>query len=237
MRIALALSASIIALAAASTASAQATCENVVYGAVHSGYAFQDLGVLAEEGPVFQGGVSRTCGKITYDLFTSTALSADGPYGNRGGGDEFDVSATFNDSVESPLGTLEVEASVAYWFVADFATTTDDILGVYVQVGRPIEVTDTVTVTPYLRVSQWIGNTYPDTTLVRPGVAVSVSLSEQWSLAADVSHVGDSVDHLSIWRSDLGVTYDFGRGLSATGSVKMADGMPTVFGLGFAKTF
>lgn len=211
-------------------------CTTVAYGGVYSAYAFSDWGVLAEDGPVAQGGVSRTCGNVTYDVWASTALANDDPYGKRGG-DEIDFTISWADSFNSSIGTLEVEASASYWLVADFGRAGDDIIGGYVQVGRPFEV-GSATLTPYVRVMEWIGvEDFPATTLLRPGVGISLPLSDQWSLDGDVSHVTDLNNDLETWRSDIDLTRSFENGWSITGSVKMADRMPTVYGLGFAKSF
>lgn len=235
MRIALALSTSIIALFIASASHAE--CETTVYAEVDSAYAFPDLGIAVTEGPVLQAGATRTCGKLSLDVWTSTDLTAKGPYGNRGGGDEIDITLTRNDTVESVVGTLEIETSAAYWILADFKRAKDDVVGIYVQVGRPVSLGKT-TVTPYARLTEWVGvGNYPDTTLVRYGAKASLPLSERWNLDIDASHVSENVDHLSTWGGELALTRSFEKGWSMTGTIKAAERMPTVFAFGFARSF
>jgi len=237
MRIALALFTSIILLFGYAAPASAEDCETIVYAGVYSDYAFQDLGVLVDNRPSAQAGATRTCGKLSYDVWTSTVLSSESPYGNRGGGDELNFTVTWSDTIESPAGTLEVEVSGAYWLLADFGRSRDDIVVASLKVGRPVNLGN-VTVTPYVQVSEWIGldGDYR-TTLVRTGLSANLSLSEQWSVDVDVSHVEESFEDTSTWRSDLSLTRTLKNGWSVTGSALMAERMPTVYGITAARSF
>lgn len=236
MRIALALSASLLIIGSAPSALAE-ECETTAYAGAYTGYAFQDLGIVVEDRPVLQAGATRTCGALSYDLWTSTTLSSEGPYGNRGSGDEVDVTVSWSGTVGSPVGTLEIEASGAYWLLADFGRSRDDFVSASLKVGRPVEL-GAVTMMPYVQVSEWIGldGAY-DTTLVRAGVSASLPLGERWTADFDLSHVDEFRDQTSTWRADLELTRTFRNGWSFAGSVKAAERMGTVFGLGAAKAF
>lgn len=214
-----------------------------VYSGLDSSYGFQNLGITVEEKPTFILGATKTYENVlsldtlALDVWTSTATKAKGPYGNRGAGDEIDFTMTGTKSVSSPIGPLAIEGQLAYWVIADFGRVKDDIVGAYLQVGRPVAV-ETATVTPYVRLTEWIGlGDYPDTFLVRPGIGVSIPLTKSWSLTGDVSHVKEDAFGLKTWRGELGLTRSFENDWSITGSVKVASRMDTVFGFRIARTY
>ncbi|MBU2103903.1 hypothetical protein KKD95_02730 [Patescibacteria group bacterium] len=232
--IALALSASITALIAFP---AHADCDTVVYGTVQNAYVYQDIGVVATDKPVLQAGISKVCGKFTYDLWTSTELSTDGPYGNRSYGDELDLTINYDTEInDTPIGVVKVQVSAAYYIATDFGNVDDDFGQVYVDFGRPIQF-GSATVTPYVRPMQWLGvETIEDTTLVRAGVRFNIPLDQSWSVRGDASRTSDLTHSTGVFRGDVTATRDMGS-WNLSFSAKFTEATQTVFGVGASRVF
>lgn len=219
-------------------AQAQQSCEVTLYYGVASSYGFQDIGETIYDRPVGQGGATRSCGRWSVDVYTTTALSSEGRYGNRHGGDEIDLTVTWADSVNSPVGALEVEVSAAYWMISDFGTTSDDFVALTVRVGRPFSLGARTTITPYMALDRWmeLSGNY-DTNLRRAGATLTHEFSDRWSVELDMAHVTESRDRTRTWRGDFHVSRSFNSGWTLTGSVLAAERMDTVVGVSVSRAF
>lgn len=227
---------SLLLLSGVATATPALACQTTVYGGLWDDSLLQDIKYNVGE-PVLQGGVTQTCGHHSFDVWTSFGLSGNNDYGNRGYEDELDLTYKFADTYESPIGPLNFEASVAYWVLADFGETDDDLIGSYVQVGRPFAVGQ-ATVTPYVRLTQWTGmGIIEDQTLVRPGVGLALPLGGDWSVSSDLSMVDNLTTDDSHFRGTAGISYSLSETTSLSVIGKFAEDADPAFGFTFSRTF
>ncbi len=224
-----------------SPAQAQDSCEITVYGGASSSYGFGDIAETIHDGPVAQVGATRTCGRFSIDVFTTTALTTNGQYGNRGGGDEIDFTVSWADSVNSPVGALDIEVSAAYWVISDFGNTSDDFVALTIRVGRPIALGSSTTLMPYVQGDRWMEFGGYRTNLLRAGAVLSHEFNEQWSVEIDGAYVDESFDGTRTWRGDFSVTRTFENGWDLTLSASSANSnygrMDPVVGLSVSRTF
>ncbi len=225
MRFLISLVLSILLISAPFGAEAQDSAESAwtksVTSSISDRYAFRKSGFIAYDGPVIQTDLSFSKDDWTLSVWNSTALSEPGTYGNRGAGDEIDFCGT----KESSLWGFSLEASACYWLSADFGSGTNDIVQLYVQAGRPFTF-ENVTVTPYVRLTQWVGiGTYPDTSFVDPGASVSIALTERLSLDVDASYSRDVTFNIPILNASIGASYAIAPGWTVFGSFQAAQRM------------
>jgi hypothetical protein len=200
--------------------------------AFHSGYMFPKTGFVAWDGPVIQSDFALSKGSWSLDVWNSTELSTVGTYGKRGGGDEFDFTATYSHDLDSFLGPLSFQSSASYWMVDRFGYMKDDIVQLYAHVGRPFTF-DALTVTPYVRLTEWVSmGSVANTSFVDTGVAFSIPLDKQWRLDLDASYSTDVTNHIGIKNATPSVSYEASPGLSISASAQFADRMQPSFGIG-----
>ena len=231
------------ALATATAAPAMAQeCSASGHTKVASGYVMQDLGPekhgsVATDNAVNQGGATLTCGKVSYDVWYSLELSEEGEVGNRGYGDEVDLTVMYNDTVATPFGKLTFEGSASIYLLSSFGEIRDDMLQFYADVGYPIEV-GPVTITPFVRPIQWVGlGAIPDESLVRAGTRFAVPLGDGWSIDGDVSMNFLLTSDRSHARGQVNLRKNLFESWSMAGEVKLTEGAPTVYAIGVAKPF
>lgn len=214
---------------------AAADCTDTLYGSVRTDYLLQDIRVNAGV-PVSQNGATHRCGSHSIDLWTSVGLSGEGQYGNRGVQDEWNFTYTYGDTYDTPLGPLNVEGSISYWLLADFGETDDDLIGSYVQVGRPISI-GSATVTPYVRFTQWTSmGVIEDQTLARPGIGVTVPFGDRFSFGGDLSQTNNLTMDDSHLRADATITYSPNDTTSFWVGGKFAEDAEPSLGIGFTHT-
>lgn len=216
-------------------ASPALACQTTVYGSGWSDYLLQDIRFNVGES-VLQGGATRTCGRHSFDVWTSYGLSGNDDYGNRGFEDEWDFTYTFADTYQSPIGPLRFEASIAYWMLADLGDADDDLIGSYVQVGRPFSV-GPLAVTPYVRFTQWIGvDLIEDQTLARPGIGLSLPLGGDWNASGDLSQTNNLTMGDSHLRGSATLSYSLSETTSLWVGGKFAEDADPALGFGFSRT-
>lgn len=217
---------------------AQAKCTNTAYASIGDGYVLQDFGGMASKKPSLQAGVTRTCGKWSFDTWTATELATKGVYGKRGYGDEVDFTVNYDTKVDTtPIGPLTIQGSAAYYILSSFGKTNDDMVQLYVDVGRPMQIRKT-TVTPYVRPIQWVGlGALSDETLLRTGVRFARPLGKTLSLDGDVAHTQQLTSNKSVWLAKAFVNKDLGGGFTASVGAKITERNPVVASIGIAKSF
>jgi len=144
-----------------------------------SRYILQDLGVEASDKPgivtvlAVSKNVSIIKGRLTFDWWQRADATDDGTYGDRGFGDEHDFTLTGNWMV----GPYAVEASAAYYMLAPLKGTDSDGVELYVDFGRPIELGHGISLTPAIRMIEFIGfKDFPDFTQIRYRMPITVSI-------------------------------------------------------------
>ncbi len=231
----IALSVITAVVAFATTAHAQ-DCSNFAYGEGATGYVLQDAQVVASDEAVLQGAFSRTCDKVSYTVWGSALASGDGSFGNRGFGDEIDVGVSIADTMQTPLGRMNVSASADYFVLADFGDFGDDLVQIAVEANLPLNVYG-MTVTPYIRPIQWLGTgDIDDQTLVRPGVRFSIPLTERISASADIAQTFTLSEGRSHTRAQARLSYDLGGGTSLWLQGKFTQDVQPVFGIGVSRS-
>ncbi|MES2225546.1 MAG: hypothetical protein V4480_01940 [Patescibacteria group bacterium] len=174
MRISLALLASTFLCAATP---ALADCSDTITIKAASGYILKDVGVTASKDPVVQVEGTRTCGKISYDIFLSG-----GPAGKTA--NEIDLSLYY-DTVE---GIFKIQLSGQYYFVnlgRSLFKPKDDIVEFYGDVSVPI-TRGKVTVAPVFRVVEMVGvKDLPSLTLLQPGGRISFQPISRVTVSVD----------------------------------------------------
>ncbi len=181
------------------TTPAFAECSDTVYSKLASGYILKDVGALASDKPVVQGGYTRSCGKFTGDVWGSV-----GPAGKTA--DEIDLSGFYDDRA----GPVKYQLSAQYYFVNlghSLLKPKDDIVELYADASIPL-THGKVTVAPLVRAVQMIGvRDLPSLTLIQPGVRLSVQVSEQSALSAEVRNSFNLSQHYSNLRWSVGVSH------------------------------
>lgn len=221
-----------ITAACATPALAAVSCDTVAMTSVQSSYVLQDIGVVAEDGPVFQSSVGLNCSNgLSFEIWTSTALDAKGSYGSRGYGDEIDFSVGYTHM----FGRFQFDLGIAYYIVADFSNFHDDLIQGYVTLGYPIKASG-ITVTPYVRLQQWLGTPdFQDTTFVRTGAQIGIPIADKWSLSGDASVVHEFDQRRNIFRAAVSVGHDFGDGINGSVTGKFTSHAPALIAVGFTK--
>lgn len=240
----LALSISIISLAGATSAFAQtpvtepapASCSQTVYGAVASNYPYQDLGLTGSSNGVAQGGYTLSCGNWSFDGWGSTGDTSNG----NAGAIEGDVTISYATAADTPVGRINFVVSGAYYAFnfAGLSETDDDALGFYAEAARPIEL-GPVTVTPFARVTHIaFVNGNDGINLIRPGVRVSVPVTESVSMFAEVSTSMNITDEINTDRGHIGANWDVGDpgGFVLNAQVKVTKGLEPAYSVGFSWT-
>ena len=224
----------VIAATFAGPALAAVSCDTVAMTAVQSAYVLQDIGVVAEDGPVFQSSVGLNCSNgLSFELWTSAALDARGSYGSRGYGDEIDFSVGYTHMFDR----FQFDLGLAYYIVADFGNFRDDLIQGYVTLGYPLKV-GVVTVTPYVRLQQWLGTPeFQDTTFVRAGAQVGIPIAEKWSLSGDASVVHEFDRSRDVFRASISIGHDFDSGINGSVTGKFTSHAPALVAIGFSKNF
>jgi hypothetical protein len=216
---------------------AEPACGKSVSSGIYSEYAYPALGQVYWDKPVIQTEAALSCGAWNYSLWNSSQLSGSGPYGRRGSGDEFDFTASYARSFESGIGPLEFEASAAYWLFDGFAAMKDDYLAFDATIGRPFVVSESLTVTPYVRASAWPGLTGQTYLLAHPGASMEWTMAESWRLGVDASWTADLSNHVGTANASFTLDHDLGRGLGVFASALVAERMTPGFGIGLRKSF
>lgn len=205
-------------------------CSTTIYGKYATAYQYQVLRVMGSEKPILEGGTTVSCGNWWFDLWGAKDI-----FGHQTFGNEVDITAAYDTSVSTGLGTFTLEAYASYGAVPEFKRVDDDIIQLYVDVGRPFAFRS-ATVTPYVRVISVIGlGVYPNRLIIRSGARFSVPLTDHVSFSADVATTSDLHDDTVTKRFVPALTYDAGDGWSFSVDGKFADGLKPEFEIGFAK--
>lgn len=225
---------------------ANATCnETTVYGRIQTGYVLQDVGVMGTDEPVFQGGITRSCDSgWWFDLWNSTGLSTKGDYGQadeRYYADEWDFTVGKNGEIKTTLGAFQYELYASYYALANLNSASDDIVELHADIAREFTVgtgDHRLSVSPYVRVIEFVGmGDIPSKTIVRPGLRLSVPLTEKLSVKTDVGIGFDPDADTNVHRTTTGLYFDIEGGLSVNIGVKTAEGVNPVALVGFSRTF
>lgn len=207
-------------------------CFGTLYGKVASDYTFLDFAQQAADDPVVQSGLAATCGKVTADLWNSAEVDG-GSYGNRGGGDEWDLTLKHNDQV----GSFVTEASMGLYLFdlgQGLGSLRDDMVGFQVDVARPI-TKGRLTVAPYVHGSLFLGIAdINDVVIVRTGIRPSYRLTDKVTVGGDVawSTFWTAGTRQTVARQTAFASYNAGAGYSF--AVEFYDTNHTKPGLGFA---
>ena len=220
-------------LASATGAFASSKCATSTSITLQDRYVIQEIGVVADPNPVLQTSTTLACKNgWSFNFWTSTALDARGKYGNRGYGDEIDFTVGY----EKELGNLVLEASLAYFVIADFARAQDDLVQAYVQIARPVTL-GMIRVVPFLRITQWVGmGELKNETFVRAGANFQVELSPKWTL----SGTGSLVHQFEGRTGGLGavsLSREVGSGVSLSLTGKFTSDVSPVAAIGITKNF
>ena len=135
------------------------TCFSGVGAGVGNTYDYPALGERYYDQHVGSLTLSRTCGTISYGVFTSYAFSEPAPYGTTGG-DEVRLFFGQRRTDDSWLGPIEGEAFFEYRVLDRFARVGDDMLSLRMRFGRPVSFAipeATVSLVPYLFGKQIMG--------------------------------------------------------------------------------
>ncbi|KND50065.1 MAG: hypothetical protein AB203_03690 [Parcubacteria bacterium C7867-008] len=208
--------------------SAFAECSNTIYGKVATGYILKDVGVTASDQPVAQGGYTRTCGKLSSDIFLSTGPQQKTAH-------EVDFSGFYDDQ----YGPVKIQLSGQYYFVNlghSLTKPKDDIAEFYADASVPISLAG-VTISPLIRVVQIVGvKTLPSETLLQGGGRISVQLNERTSFNAEIRKSRSS-RHYSVWRSSATLSNKISKSTSINVGWENTDRTDSVFSIGASRSF
>lgn len=223
------------------------TKRNCQYSAtigVRGQYNLDDFGASASNGePVANTVLVASCGKWSFDHWTSTQLTGGGTYGSRGTGDEHDLEITYSDSVESPVGKVGVSAHIA-WYMLDLGmglgNLSDDYIQSDITVNRSVSIGRHWTITPYARYIHDFatGSGNPDYNFARFGVQVdgpvTLPILGKTTLSGELAHTwgldGATDPHSSVWHGQFDLTKSLSTHLSASAGVRFTqrhDSAPT----------
>ena len=217
--------------------SAPTKCSRLMVFGGQKGYPLQDLGIDGSAGKyVTQNMLAVTCGHFTADWWSSTQLSG-GTYGRRGKGDEHDFELTYVNSVNTPIGKVNYAAYAAY-FALDLGkglgSTADDYAQVYGEVSRPIAVSKSWTLSPFVRYIHNFPMTgaYHPLDWVRVGGRLNGSLFlpvvGKVATSMEVAHTTNFnsdgvVPFKEVWRGELDFAKPLGYGWTGTLGAKFTD--------------
>jgi hypothetical protein len=211
-------------------------CSKTVTAGYYSAGVDSDEPYLLSSKPSLVSDGALSCGDFTYEVTSFTEISSQGKYGERGYGDEIDLKLIYDHVVATPLGPVQLEASSAYWKVTRF-DRPDANLNFYVEGARAFTF-GKVTVTPFVRATQWIGiGNFPTDSFVRPGMRIAFPISEKISVNAEITKSFDFTERLYPSYATVTVTRDFGKGWKGSLIVQPNETMRSVFGLSLAKTW
>jgi len=149
---------------------------------ITSRYVLQDLGIEASKEPGVVTDLAITRGHWTFDWWQRVDL-ADGEYGERGSGDEHDLTVTYNRQ----FGQFSFEGSAAYFFLAPLGGDNDGVQ-LYADLGRPIALKWGISVTPAVRVIEFIGlDAMSSFTQLRYRMPIAVPVLKQLTIVFDPS--------------------------------------------------
>ncbi|HYF29146.1 MAG TPA: hypothetical protein VEA36_02135 [Candidatus Paceibacterota bacterium] len=221
MRITLALLLSAMLLGSAQNALAD--CTDTLYGKAASGYILKDVGAEASDQPVVQGGATRTCGRLSYDLWVSGGLAGDTA-------NEIDLSVYYDDQV----GPLKVQLAAQYFFVSlddSLGEPKDDIVAGYADLSLPV-TRGRLTIAPLVRFVQLVGvKDLPNEGIVQPGVRGSFALDDRTTLSADIRHPISSRGY-SFFRVTTSLSRQVTERFAAQAGWEDTDQTPSVFWFG-----
>jgi hypothetical protein len=227
-----------IGVSCASTASAGG-CNGAATASVNSGFVVPEIAFTATKDPVSQDVLALTCGDFTYSIIPTTELSSTGTYGNRGYGDEIDLSMAYDHSLKTtPIGPVDMEVGEIFQKFAPFKSA-DGTLVLYDDFARPFQLNDVVKVSPFIRIVKWVGTgSIPSDFFVRPGLRGSATLSSEISFSVEVSRVlhFEGPVHNGTY-SNIALTRDLGHKWSASLTAQFTERAPSIFGVSFTKNW
>ncbi|MBU6323517.1 hypothetical protein KGQ55_02430 [Patescibacteria group bacterium] len=207
-------------------------CNTTLYAKLGSAYQYQVLRVMGSQKSIAESEVTVSCGNWWFDLWGAKDLTGHQRFGN-----EVDVTAAYDTSIQTELGTFAIEGYASYGIVPDFRRMKDDLIQLYVDVGRPFSLRS-ATVTPYVRVIQLVGlGVYPNRVVIRSGTRFAMPLTSRLSFSADVATTSDLREDTVTARFVPAVSLDAGDGWAINADAKIADGLKPEFELGFSKKF
>lgn len=213
------------------------TCEGNISEALNSGFVVQDSAFLADSRPVNQVAVQLTCDSFTYSVVSTTGLSTRGTYGDRGYGDEIDLTLAYNRNLkQTAVGPLGFEFGATYQKFAPFMSP-DGTLVLYGEVARPF-LFGAIQFTPFLRGVEWVGTgNIPNDTFVRPGLRATANLTSRMSLSVEVTRTFHLSQTPNVSYANVSLSQDLGHGWSESFTVSPTEYRQTVFGLSLSKAW
>jgi len=210
-----------------------------VTGKVTSRYILQDLGIVASENPGLVTDVAITKGPLTLDWWQRYDLSG-GAYGNRGYGDEHDITLTGDWQV----GGFSLEASAAYYVLAPLDKGDTDGFQLYADVGRTFDLGGGISVAPAIRAIEFIAvKTFPTFTLLRGRLPISapVPLLKNVTAILDPGVTGNLTpqvgQHDIVWRPTGSIVWKVSEALNVQFDAKATDRTNPEFDLGISYRF
>lgn len=207
-------------------------CSTTWYEKYGTKYQYQVLRAMGSDKPILESGVTVSCGKWWFDLWSAKDLS-----GHRTFGNEVDLTAAYDTSLFADAWKVDIELYASYGAVPEFKKVKDDILEFYVDASHSFSV-DSITITPYVRPIAIVGlGVYPNRIIIRSGTRFAMPLTDRVSLTADVATTSDFYEHSVTKRFVPAIRYDAGDGWALSVDAKLADHLKPEFEIGFSKTF
>lgn len=219
--------------------------QKTIYGSVVNRYVFQDTGFLGYDDPVFQGGATLTCESgWWFDLFNSSSLSTRGQYGRlakRDYADEFDYTVAKDAEFNSPLGAFQYQIFSSYYMLSDFNHGSDDLIELRGELAHAFKLPArlwNITLSPYLRIIEYIGlGAYDDQMIIRPGLKAAIPLPTKLTFKANLAVGFDPSAGTEILRSDTGLNYAAGNGVTLSTKLQTSEGVKSAIMAGFSRAF
>lgn len=218
----------IFSLGFGAAASAQ-ECTDVAYSRVADGYIYKDFGSVASDEPVIQGGITRTCGNWSYDVWASI--------GSNGGlANEVDGSVFYNTTA----GPFTVQLSGQYYAVNlhdSLLDASDDMVELYADVSLPI-TRGRFTVAPLVRVIEVVGiDELPTQTLISPGARFSYQATSHLTVAVDLRESVNLTNGSSTFRFESSLGWQLSDRTSVRFGYEGTDRTRSVFSIGASHRF
>jgi len=234
-------------------------CSTTVSTGVNSSFSFNELGQDLSHRAVVQLSGTYTCGDYSANMFSTSALSTSGRYGERSYADEPDFTFMRDHTYATVAGPVDIQLSIAYWKYAPFKSADANLVFASA-INRPIEVRH-VTLNPFLRLTQYLGlGSAPNIFDVHPGVRASLPLSKKWTMQTEVGMAynfagtdvfaratpiegpASALDHEVPYHrhtayATVSFVYDFGHDMSVTVAMQSMQHAPASLGLTFQKKF
>lgn len=215
-----------IGLAFASPARA-VECEKTLSLGVGHGYVYSYSGGYGTEKPVTQNDITLDCGNWSFNLWISAELTTRSPFGNRGGGDEIDLTASYSNYIGE--SSFDYSISVAYYIIGfegpgnGFNSLKDDFGFLSAEIGRPFSV-GAASMRPLVEFATYLPIDGSRTSkFVRTGAEFLLPLSDSWSVSTKLT-VSFDLDGGSKLDSEASLNYELDDGWMISGQARKVGG-------------